>query len=129
MEAVAYGLRHNVEIAEGAGIRIDELRSTGGGSKSDVWLQIKADVLNKPIYQVNAEAETLGDAIMAGVGVGVFNDLFSTSDELAKVKKIISPNPDRHKLYSKLYEIYREIYEPLKGSFDKLAKIRKNDFM
>jgi len=128
LEAVAYGLRHNVEIAEGAGIRIDELRSTGGGSKSDVWLQIKADVLNKPIYQVNAEAETLGDAIMAGVGVGVFDDLFSTSDELAKVKKVISPNPDHHKLYSKLYEIYREIYEPLKGSFDKLAKIRNSDF-
>jgi len=128
LEAVAYGLRHNVEIAEKAGIRIDELRSTGGGSRSDVWLQIKADVLNKPVYQLSAEAETLGDAIMAGVGVGVFDDLFSTCEELVKVKKVISPNPEHHKLYTKLYKIYREIYEPLKGSFDKLAEIRNKDF-
>jgi len=123
LESVAYGLRHLAEIAEGAGVRIDELRSTGGGSRSDVWLQIKADVLNKPIYRVNAEAETLGDAIIAGVGVGVFDDLFSTCEELVKVKKVINPNPDHHKRYTKLYEIYREIYEPLKGSFDKLAEI------
>ena len=128
LEAVAYGLRHIVEIAESAGTRIDELRSAGGGSKSDLWLQIKADVLNKPVYQVSAEAETLGDAIMAGVGVGVFDDLFSTCDELAKVKKIISPNPEYHKLYTKLYEIYREIYESTKESFDKLAEIRRNNF-
>lgn len=127
LEAVAYGLRHLVEIAEGAGVRIDELRSAGGGSKSDVWLQIKANVLNKPIHRVNAEAETLGDAIIAGVGVGVFDDLFSTCEELAKVKKVINPNPDQHKLYTKLYEIYREMYEPLKGSFDKLAETYNNN--
>ena len=127
LEAVAYGLRHLIDTAEGAGVRIDELRSAGGGSKSDVWLQIKADVLNKPIYRVHAEAETLGDAIIAGVGVGVYDDLFSTCVELAEVNKVINPNPDQHKLYTKLYEIYREIYELLKGSFDKLAKVRSNN--
>ncbi|MFB0562730.1 MAG: FGGY-family carbohydrate kinase [Candidatus Lokiarchaeia archaeon] len=127
LESVAYGLRHNIEIAERAGVRIEELRATGGGSKSDLWLQIKADVLNKPIHRVSADGETLGDALMAGNGVGIFQDLFGTCDELVKVKKVFNPNPKHHELYTKLYEIYREIYEPLKKSFDKLAEIRENN--
>ncbi len=127
LESVAYGLRHNMEIAERAEVEIEELRATGGGSKSDLWLQIKADVLNKPIHQVSADGETLGDAIMAGNGVGIFQDLFGTCEELAKVKKVINPDPHRHKLYTKLYEIYRELYESLKESFDKLAEIRENN--
>ncbi len=127
LESVAYGLRHSMEIAEKGGVRIEELRATGGGSKSDLWLQIKADVFNKPIHQVSADGETLGDAVMAGNGVGIYQDLFGTCDELAKVKKVFNPNPERHKLYTKLYEIYKEIYEPLKKSFDKLAEIRENN--
>lgn len=122
LEAVAYGLRHIIEIAEGAGVRIDELRATGGGSNSDLWLQIKADVLNRPIYRISDGAGTLGNAIMAGAGVGVFDDLFSKGEELARVKKVIHPDPERHKLYTSLYQIYRELYESLKASFDKLAE-------
>jgi len=123
LEAVAYGLRHIMEVAEGAGVRIDELRATGGGSKSDLWLQIKADVLNKPIFRINEEAGTLGNAIMAGVGVGVFDDLFSKGEELARVKKVIHPDPERYELYTKFYKLYREIYESLEVCCDKLAEI------
>ena len=127
LESIAYGLRHNIEIAERGGVVIEELRATGGGSKSDLWLQIKADVLNKPIHRVSADGETLGDAIMAGNGVGLFPDLFAASEELAKVEKVVNPNPQNHKLYTKLYEIYREIYDSLKTSFEKLAKIRESN--
>ena len=123
LEAVAYGLRHIIEVAEGAGVRIDELRATGGGSKSDLWLQIKADVLNKPICRISEEAGTLGNMIMAGVGVGVFDDLFSKGEELARVKAVINPNPERYELYTKFYKLYREIYESLEVHFDKLAQI------
>jgi len=123
LEAVAYGLRHNVEIAEGAGAKIEELRATGGGSKSRVWLQIKANVLGKPIYLVGAEAEPLGDAILAGVGAGVYKDIVSACERLVKVEEVIKPNLEEHEHYTKLYKIYREIYEQLKGSFDKLAEV------
>ena len=123
LEAVAFGLRHIIEVAEGAGVRIDELRATGAGSKSDLWLEIKSDVLNKPIHRISEDAGTLGIAIMAGVGIGVFDDVFSQGDELARVKEVINPDPERHELYTKFYKLYREMYDSLEVYFDQLAEI------
>ena len=126
LEAVAYGLLHIIEITEEAGVRIDQLRSTGGGSKSDLWLQIKADVLGKPIYRISEEAGTLGNALMAGVGVGIYDDLFARGEELSRVKQIIEPDPERHRLYTEFYQVYRELYRTLKPSFDRMAEIQAN---
>ena len=123
LEAVAFGLRHIAEAAEGAGVGIDELRATGAGSKSDLWLEIKADVLNKPIHRISEEAGTLGIAIMAGVGIGVYDDVFSKGDELARVEEVINPDPERHELYTKFYKLYRDMYESLEVYFYQLAEI------
>ena len=125
LESVAYGLRHNMEIAERAGVRIKEFRACGGGARSKIWLQIKADVLGKSIYPVRGEAETRGDAILAGIGVGVFKDFISACEKTVKVGEEIKPNFDNYEHYTKLYRIYRELYEQVKGSFDKLAETQK----
>jgi sugar (pentulose or hexulose) kinase len=103
-------------------VGIREIRATGGGSQSDLWLQIKADVTGKPYHRLAThEGTPLGDAIMAGVGVGVFKDIVSAAEYL-EIKQTFNPNEEAFEKYSELYPIYRELYERLKQSFDNLVK-------
>jgi xylulokinase len=66
MEEVTYGMRYNLECLEEAGIRIEELRAVGGGTKADLWLQIKADIMNCPIKKLNVSgAGIIGSTIFS----------------------------------------------------------------
>lgn len=116
MEAVAYELRANVELIEQVGGEIEELRSSGGGSRSRLWLQIKADVLRKPIVAIDdAETGCLGAAALAGVATGSF-----TADDvlgLAGAHLRIEPD-DRHvSLYDERFHSYRELNDALTPLF------------
>lgn len=94
LEGTAYGVRHNIEQIENLGINIKEIRATGGGSQSDVWLQIKADATGKPFHRLAThEGSALGDAIMAGVGVGVFKDIVSAAKSI-RIKRTFLPNEE-----------------------------------
>ena len=69
LEGTAFALAHNVEIGKQSGIKIDEIRSIGGGSKSELWNQIKADVLGLPIAILkDSSGAAVGDAYLAGLG-------------------------------------------------------------
>ena len=73
LEGAAFGLRHNLEAAAAAGFRARTLACVGGGARSPVWNQIKADVTGMPIrLPVAATGAPLGDALAAGVGTGVY---------------------------------------------------------
>lgn len=120
-EGVAYALQHNLEIAEKAGVKVDRLYAMGGAANSSVWTQIKADVIGKEIcVPASDTATTLGAALLAGVGVGLYKDFEEAVSETVKVKKVYQPNPENHKIYEHYYEIYRELYEKLKDTMKKL---------
>ena len=71
MEGTAFYLKQVVDGLPATGIRIDEFRATGGGSKSDAWIQLCADILGRPFVRPEVtEAGALGAALMAGVGCG-----------------------------------------------------------
>ena len=73
MEGTAYALRHNLEVAEEAGAKAEVLKAMGGAANSKLWTQIKADVTGKRIEVPSSDtATTLGAALLAGVGVGVY---------------------------------------------------------
>ncbi|ADQ45459.1 Xylulokinase [Caldicellulosiruptor kronotskyensis 2002] len=115
MEGCAYALRHNLEVAEKNGVKIDRLYAVGGAANSKLWCQIKSDVTGKIIeVPVSDNATTLGAAILAGYGVGMFKDISNTIKEIVKSKAIYLPSFDNYKLYSRYYEQYLEIYERLK---------------
>lgn len=124
MEGCAYALRHNIEVGEQAGAAVDKLISVGGAAKSDVWTQIKADVTKKEIQVPYADdATALGAALLAGVGIGVYKDFRDAVARTVRIRKIYKPNPDNFSLYDKLYSIYREIYDNLEATYDKLTGI------
>lgn len=115
MEGVAYSLRHNLEIAEAAGADVQVLRATGGSANSSVWTQIKSDVTNKRIEVPSSDmATTLGAAIIAGVGVGVYGSFEEAAAKTVSIHGSFTPNKDNFDVYDKAYRKYLALYCQLK---------------
>ena len=115
MEGVAYALRHNLETAEAAGARSETLRAMGGSANSRVWTQIKADVTGRGIeVPASDTATTLGAAILAGVGTGVWPDFEEAARQTVQIRKTYTPDPEKKAAYDRGYETYRQLYEHLK---------------
>jgi len=118
MESIAYLLRSNIEVLEERGIKVREVRSIGGGARSRLWNQIKADVLQRPILTVHTEENAaLGVAILAGLATGVFNSLEYAVKSMVSIKEKFIPLMVNKSLYERLYKTYVELYKRLKELF------------
>ena len=114
MEGVAYALRHNLETAEAAGAKADTLRAMGGSANSRIWTQIKADVTGCGIeVPASDTATTLGAAILAGVGTGVYGSFEEAAERTVRVKKTYEPDPAMKAVYDRGYETFRKLYPAL----------------
>lgn len=124
MEGAAFALYHNIEEAVKMGISFKELRAVGGGAKSKLWLKIKASVTNLPIVVPKTSVGApFGDAILAGVGAGIYKDIDETVKEFVKIGQIIEPDSTWHSKYIETYNIYRGIYEHTKDDLYSLSNI------
>lgn len=111
MEGVAFEQRMNIENMDKGGIHINKIRATGGGSRSDTWLQIKADIFNRDVERVHMkESGTLGVIIMAGVAVGLFDSFASAMKSLVTTDKVFHPDPEAVDYYNKQYRKYLALY-------------------
>ena len=73
LEGLTYELRLNLDLLKAGGVQIDVLRAIGGGAKSKLWLQLKADITGIPVVTPKiTEAAGFGAALLAGVGAGIF---------------------------------------------------------
>ena len=70
-------------------------------------------------------ATTLGAAILAGVGTGIYGSFDEAVKTTVQIRRVHSPAPDNHRIYMGYYQLYRELYENLKDSFSKLYKLAK----
>ncbi len=114
MEGVTYDMLVCLEGLEKAGIVPEKLYATGGGAASSVWLQIKADILNRPICTLKAkEAGACGICMLAGTAIGLYKDLHQAKSVFVKEDKVFTPNPEMAKKYAKLYNAYRQLYTAL----------------
>ena len=118
LESVAYMLKKNLDLVEGLGVPVSEVRSIGGGARSDLWLQIKADVLQKPIIAVEVEeASLLGAALTAATATGAFASLEEGVARMVRVRRRIEPQPDHLSTYRQGYSAYLELYDRLAPMF------------
>jgi xylulokinase len=123
LEGAAFAIAHNLEIAESAGDRIAELRATGGPTRSDLWCQIIADVCNRPLAVVgDAGGAPLGNALLAGAGVGLIGDLAAVAARVAPLRRRFEPSAERHALYQRLFGIYKQLHPNLKELYAQLAR-------
>ncbi len=129
LEGVAYEIRKNIEVFTELGIEPKELMLTGGGSRSDFWNQICADVLGIPcVRNIVEEATSLGVAILAASGAGIFPDIAKAAESLCKVDKKWMPNNERHERYEKLYRFSYDLYEMInsRNIYKKFDKLNQN---
>ncbi len=121
LDSLTYELRINIDTMKKAGIRIDELRCVGGGAKSPVWLQIKANITGCKVATLEVrEAACLGAAILAGTAAGGYASLDEGVEKTVRLKDEYVPDPASQKLYDEKYAVYTEIYETLKKLNKKL---------
>jgi xylulokinase len=122
MEGVAFGLRDSVELMA-AEMPLGEVRVSGGGASSDLWLRIIADVLDRPVRVVGtAESAAHGAALLAATGAGAFGSVAEATAAAVAVGDPIEPSADAA-AYSELYPIYRELYPALRNSFGRLTEL------
>ena len=90
--------------------------ASGGGANSDVWLQIKADILNMSVTALSCkEIGAAGTAALAGVTMGVYEDLAVATAKMAKPRKVFYPSPENAERFAKLYKKYKNLYNAVKG--------------
>ncbi|MCC7165739.1 MAG: hypothetical protein IT331_24795 [Anaerolineae bacterium] len=117
-EAVAFMLKRNLDEMAALGIPAHSIRSMGGGAKSRMWLQIKADVTNLVIETLEQqETAILGNAIIAAVAVGAYQTFDQACAAMVRMSGQIEPQPALHDAYAEAYVRYCAVYDALDGLF------------
>jgi sugar (pentulose or hexulose) kinase len=125
MEAIAYMLR-DLEGLQKLGVDAGELRVLGGGAKSRLWSQIKADICNIPVIMPShREAAVMGAAMLAAVGVGYYPDIPAAAKVMAHPGTRLEPDPANRTRYDASFELYVSIYDALKPLFPRRTEILK----
>jgi xylulokinase len=118
LESVAFMLKRNLDLVEGLGIPVETITSLGGGARSPLWLQIKADVLQKPVQTIQVEeAACLGAAILGAVAAAVYPDIPSAVTQMVQHKEAVQPNPAHCQVYQQRYEDYVALFNHLTPMF------------
>lgn len=116
MESIAYMIKRNLETLETKGIKVKEIRASGGGAKSFLWNQIKSDVANIPIYTLSAqETASIGAAILAGVGCNAFESIEDGCKKTVTIKNSFFPIPQNQPNYETAYHRYKLLSDSLES--------------
>ncbi len=123
LEGSAFALRDIVTRMQAAGMELRELRVMGGGAKSQLWNQVKADVTGLQVYVPEIiETTALGASFLALVGIGAYGTLTEVSEQIVKIREQIAPDPERASVYTDAYERYRQTYFALLPVFEDAAR-------
>ena len=116
MEACANLLQECLEPLSRHGIPMTRVRSLGGAAHSDLWLQMKADLLGVPVERpACAEAAALGAAMLAAAGVGQFTGVREAAEAWYRIERVFEPDAGRFAVYREVYDRYRRLQDKLYG--------------
>jgi xylulokinase len=115
IEGATFHFQDSIGALAQMGIDTSEIIATGGGAKSDAWLQIKADIMGVPLVRpVFTECGVLGAAMLAGMASGAFGSAKEGVDCFVRRGRVFEPDADRHARYRDAYARYRRIYPALR---------------
>jgi autoinducer 2 (AI-2) kinase len=111
-ESAAYVSRGHADIIRDiTGREVDEVVFTGGAAKGKLWPQIVSDVLGLPVrIPAVKESTSLGAAMYAGVGAGLYRDVSEPAAEIVHFDRTLEPNAANTETYDDAYERWREVY-------------------
>lgn len=121
MEGVIYSMRESLEIFRFEKIPVNEIRVSGGGSKSLFWRQMQADIFAQNVCRINSEeGPALGVALLAAVGAGEFASIEEACSSTISVVDSISPQKENLSFYDRAFSVYQAFYPSLKECFQKV---------
>lgn len=95
---------------------VSSVRSLGGAARSDLWLQIKADLLGLPVERPACpDAANLGAAMLAATGVGQFEHVAEAAGAWYRPERRFEPEAERLGVYREVYQRYKQWYTRLYG--------------
>jgi xylulokinase len=107
LEGVGYSARRCLELLEARHGAADEIRIGGGGFRSELWRQMFADILARPLQPLaHPEAGPLGTALAAGFGVSLLPELEQWTERIVETAETVDPNPESLEAYSQGYAAY-----------------------
>lgn len=114
LESLCYEAKYSLSILEKSGIKITKIYATGGGALNKAWLQIKANILDVPIYVLeNNDSGTVGTAMVVGCSIGCFSSMSEAREAFVRVKTIIHPDHTYKSQYDQQYDKYIHLYKAL----------------
>jgi xylulokinase len=116
MEGVAFSVRWAFEaLKASSGLAVEMANIGGGGSRSEMWCQIRADALGMTLRRCSApEAAAIGAAILAGVGSGIMPSIAEAAGELVQFDRTFEPDRSKAGYCDEKFGKYRELYAALK---------------
>lgn len=127
LEGVAFGLKDIFELIKNAGLtKIDQVRVSGGGAKSLLWRQTLANIFETELVTVNtSEGAAFGAALLAGVGLGNWRDIYTACESVISVTGSSLPEMEHFEIYRQNYAIYRDLYPTLRDINSRISKQTK----
>ncbi len=111
LEGITFSLRESIDIFRKAGKQVDAVISIGGGAKSDLWLQLQADIFNAEVTKLdNEQGPGMGAAMLAAYGCGWFESLEACAAAFIKRVGSYKPNPANAAVYDELFAVYQQVY-------------------
>jgi len=125
LEGVAYSFRDCLEVMKEHGITIKEIRATGGGAKSSLWMEIQVNVSGEPIVTMAADkaGAAYGACILGGVASGVYSNVKEACGHLVKTAVRLEPKQEKMEQYEKYFKFFKTLYPLLKESYATLAAL------
>jgi xylulokinase len=125
LEASAYAIRDITDQMRKIGLPLHQIQVVGGGARSQLWRQIKADVTGLPVaLPQTIETTALGAGMLALVGVGLCASLEEAARQTVHIVEVRDPHPETQARYEEFYQLYRATYQALLPVFDQAAQLR-----
>lgn len=111
LEGICCELRMNLDNMQAAGLPVELIKCIGGASGSGPYLQLKANIYQKPVVRQNvAEAGCLGAALLGAYGAGLIGDIGEALRNFISGEEVFLPNPVMAALYEEKFQRYKKLY-------------------
>jgi xylulokinase len=119
LESIAMIVHRMIDAMRAMGIEVSEIRCLGGGAKSSLWCQIKADLNELPVstMQNTEDAACFGAALLAGAATGVWPSVPAAAQALIRPARRYEPDPGTRDAYRRAYDLYTRAYQALEPVF------------
>ncbi len=120
IEGCAMALYDIINVMEEVGATVGNIRLCGGRAKSRLWRQIFTDALGRPtLIPEVLDTASLGTAVLTAYATGLYRSMGEAMDSMVRFSGRVNPDASRHKVYERLYRVYKELYPRLKDLFRK----------